>query len=45
MNVAKTWILPSHAFYWGTPLKHEWASFGLVLSRNWPGFVEKSWQP
>ncbi len=32
-------------FTWEPPSKCDWASFGLVLSSNWAGFVAKTWQP
>ncbi len=26
-------------------MKRNWATFELVLSSNWAGFAEKTWQP
>ncbi len=36
---------PIPIFTRGSPLKSNWATFGLVLSTNWVGFAEKTWQP
>ncbi len=33
-----------HIFTGGPFSKHDWASFWLVLSSNWAGFVVKTWQ-